>query len=60
MTRWLIHLHICSPSLKFTTFHSFTLQYDLDIADPSSMQDADQLWTYYLASLSMSSPYLSG
>ena len=34
-----------SPSLKFTIFHSFTIQYDLDIADPSSMLDACQLWT---------------
>ena len=33
-----------SPSLKFTVFHSFTIQYDLDIADPSSMQYAYQLW----------------
>ena len=31
------------------------MQYDLDIADPSSMQDACQIWTYYMALLSMSS-----
>ena len=33
-----------SPSFKCTVFHSFTIQYDLDIADPSSMQYAYQLW----------------
>ena len=37
-----------SPSLKFTIFHSFTVQYDLDIADSSCMQDACQIWTYYI------------
>ena len=29
--------------LKFSVSHSFTIQYDLDIADPSSMQDASQI-----------------
>ena len=29
--------------LKFTVFHSFTIQYNLDIADPNSMQDASQI-----------------
>ena len=42
--------------VKFAIFHSFTTQYDLDIADPSSMQDACQLWTQYMALLSTSSP----
>ena len=28
---------------KFITFHSLIIQYDLDIADPSSMQDACQI-----------------
>ena len=35
------------PSLKFTIYHSFTMQYDLDIADPSSMHDTCQIWTWY-------------
>ena len=34
-----------SPSLKFTIFHSFTTQYEIDIADPIFMQDACQIWT---------------
>ena len=37
-----------SPSLKFTIFYSFTVQYDLDIADSSCMRDACQIWTYYI------------
>ena len=32
-----------SPSLKLTIFRSFTTQYESDIADPSSMQDACQI-----------------
>ena len=32
-----------SPSFVFNIFHSFIIQYDLDIADPSSMQDACQI-----------------
>ena len=45
-----------SLSLKFSISHSFIIQYDPDIADPSSMQDACQIWTYHIASLSISSP----
>ena len=41
-----------SPRLTFTIFHFG----DIDIADPSSMQDACQIWTQYMALLSMSSP----
>ena len=32
-----------NKELKFTVFDPFTIQYDLDIADPSSMQDASQI-----------------
>ena len=44
------------PSQKITIFHSLTTLCDIDIADPSSMQEACQIWTLYIASLSMSSP----
>ena len=47
-----------SPSLKFTIVHSFTTHCNIDIADPSSMQDVCQIWTQYMALLSMSSPKL--
>ena len=33
------------PGQKITIFHSFTTQCDIDIADPSSMQEACQIWT---------------
>ena len=49
-------IHIYSPSSKFTIFISFTIQYDLNIVDPSSMQDRCQI----LTSLLISSLYLSG
>ena len=33
-----------SPNLKFTIFYSFTTHCDIDIADPSGMQDACQIY----------------
>ena len=37
---------------------NFKLVCDMDIVDPSRIQDACQIWTGYMASLSMSSPQL--
>ena len=37
---------------------NFKLVCDMDIVDPSRIQDACQTWTGYMASLSMSSPQL--
>ena len=42
-----------SPSLKFTIFHSFTVQYDLHIADSSCMQDASNMNLLYIYSLTL-------
>ena len=44
VTCWSFIFTFVSPTIKFTIFYSFTTHCDIDIADPSGMQDACQIY----------------
>ena len=56
VTCWSFIFTFVSPTIKFTIFYSFTTHCDIDIADPSGMQDACQI--YVKKSIWPSSPWV--
>ena len=44
VTCWSFIFTFVSPTIKFTIFYSFTTHCDIDIADPSGMQDVCQIY----------------